>query len=109
MVDEIIIKYESSSTSEITERQISSVSSKISNGKIFIAAYCHLREAVKNFTLNNILEIRINGTITDKDTFFYDNIKDKKKFIKELENTYVQKQNEYNNFLEFYKRIKSYG
>jgi predicted DNA-binding transcriptional regulator YafY len=106
-MDEVIIKYESSSTSEITERQISNASSKISNGKIFISAYCHLRDAVKNFTLSNILEIKVNGNVMDKDLFYYNNIKDKKKFIEELENCYIQKQNEYNNFVNFYNRIKS--
>jgi len=107
-MDEIVIKYESSSTSEITERQISNASSKISNGKIFISAYCHLRDAVKNFTLNNILEIKVNGTIIDRNLFYYNSIKDKKKYKKELENAYIQKENEYNNFLEFYKKIKSF-
>jgi predicted DNA-binding transcriptional regulator YafY len=80
MEKEVIIRYESSSTSEITERQISSISSKISNGKMFFSAYCHLRNAVKSFTLNNVLEIKINGIIVDRDLFYYNNIKDKKSF-----------------------------
>jgi predicted DNA-binding transcriptional regulator YafY len=69
---EVIITYKSSSTSEITERKISDIESKISksNGKIFICAYCHLRDSVKSFTLSNILDIKVNGSTVDKDLFY---------------------------------------
>jgi predicted DNA-binding transcriptional regulator YafY len=105
---EVIITYKSASTSEITERKISCIMSKISNGKLYISAYCHLRDSIKTFTLSNILEIKVNGSIVDKDLFFLDNIKYKDKFLRELENTYVQKQTEFNSFLDFYERVKSY-
>jgi predicted DNA-binding transcriptional regulator YafY len=105
--DVIVIKYESSSTSEITEREISNVSSKISNGGFYISAFCHLRDAIKNFSLNNIIEIKINGVLTDKVVFYLKHIRNKDKFKNELENLLAQKQNEYNRFLELYERMKS--
>jgi predicted DNA-binding transcriptional regulator YafY len=107
MLAEVVITYESSSNSEVTERQISNISSKISNGKMFISAYCHLRDAVKSFSLNNILEIKVNGSIVDKYFFYYNNIRDKKKFKNELDDMLFQKQNEYDKFLEFYNEMNT--
>jgi len=84
-MDKIIIKYQSSKN-EITEREISNVCSQVAENKNkIISAYCHLRETVRSFILDNILEIKINGETIDKELFWKNNINDKKKLIKELE------------------------
>ena len=104
--DTVTIKYESSSA-EITERQISGIVSKISCGKIFISAYCHLRNEPRSFMLDNILEARINGNTVDRDLFYIQNIQDNKKFLKEADKIIVKMQDELNAFLELRERVKS--
>jgi predicted DNA-binding transcriptional regulator YafY len=105
-LDNIIIMYESTSKPEVSKRQISGVTSKVSNGKVFISAYCHLRDSVRSFALSNILEIRVNGAIVDKNVFYYDNIKNKKAFLKDLEKSYILRQDEFNKFVEVYTSLK---
>jgi predicted DNA-binding transcriptional regulator YafY len=105
-MDNIIIMYESASKPEVSKRQISSVMSKVSNGKIFISAYCHLRDSVRSFSLSNILEVWVNGVIVDKNEFYYENIRDKKQFLKDLEKSYILRQDEFNKFVEIYTSLK---
>jgi predicted DNA-binding transcriptional regulator YafY len=100
-MDKIIIKYQSSKK-EITERKISNVYSqeKKKKNKI-LTAYCHLRETVRTFILDNIIEVNKNGEIIDKEQFWKDNINDKKKLLKELEKLLEKKKKEYDEYVEY--------
>jgi len=100
-MDKIIIKYQSSKN-EITEREISNVSSQVAENKNkIISAYCHLRETVRCFILDNILEISINGEKIDKEQFWKENINDKNKLTKELEKMLIKKKKEYDEYVNF--------
>jgi predicted DNA-binding transcriptional regulator YafY len=104
-MDKIIIKYQSSKK-EITEREISSISSQVAENKNkIISAYCHLRETVRTFILDNIIEVIKNGEIIDKEQFWKDNINDKKKLLKELEKLLLKKKKEYNEYVEYIEYI----
>jgi len=100
-MDRIILKYQSSKK-EITEREISNVYSQIAENKNkIIYAYCHLRETVRSFILDSIIEVNINGIIVDKEQFWKDHINDKKKLIKDLEKMLIKKKKEYEEYVEF--------
>jgi len=100
-MDKIIIKYQSSKK-EITEREISNVYSQVAENKNkIISAYCHLRETVRTFILDNIIEVNINGELIDKELFWHDHINDKKKIIKDLEKMLIKKKKEYEEYVEF--------
>jgi len=100
-MDKIVIKYQSSKN-EITEREISNVSSQIAENKNkIISAYCHLRETVRTFILDNILEVTINGEKIDKEKFWKENINDKNKLAKELEKLLIKKKKEYDEYVKF--------
>jgi len=100
-MDKIIIKYQSSKK-EITEREISNVYSQVAENKNkIISAYCHLRETVRTFILDNIIEVNINGELIDKEKFWQDYINDKKKLIKDLEKMLIKKKKEYEEYVEF--------
>jgi predicted DNA-binding transcriptional regulator YafY len=100
-MDKIIIKYQSSKK-EITEREISNVYSQVAENKNkIISAYCHLRDTVRTFILDSIIEVNINGEITDKEQFWHDHINDKKKLIKDLEKMLIKKKKEYEEYVEY--------
>lgn len=98
--DKITIKYKSSNN-EITEREISSVSSGVGNANKTITAFCHLRNEIRSFILDSIIELKINGDIVDKEKFWKQNIKDKKEFTKGLQKTLMKKKKEYENYANF--------
>jgi predicted DNA-binding transcriptional regulator YafY len=105
-LNKIIIKYQSSKN-EITEREISNVSSKIAdNMNKIIYAYCHLRETVRSFNLSNVLEITINGKIMDKEIFWRNNLNDKNNLLKELDKILKKKKKEYDECIVFVESIK---
>jgi predicted DNA-binding transcriptional regulator YafY len=105
-MDKIIIKYQSSKK-EITEREISNVSSKITdNMHKIICAYCHLRETVRSFNLDNVLEIKIDGKIIDKEIFWKSNLNDKNNLIKELDKMLKKKKKEYDEYVLFVESMK---
>jgi len=104
-MDKIIIKYQSSKN-EITEREISNVYSQVAENKNkIISAYCHLRETVRTFILDNIIEVNKNGKIIDKEQFWQDNINDKKKLLRELEKLLIKKKKEYDEYVEYIEYI----
>jgi predicted DNA-binding transcriptional regulator YafY len=104
-MDKIILKYQSSKK-EITEREISNVSSKISdNMSKLIYAYCHLRETVRSFNLDNVLEIKVNGEIVDKEIFWKNNLNDKNNLLKELDK--MLKKKEYDEYVLFVESMKN--
>ena len=83
--DEVIIKYKSAKK-EASEREISGISSRINaRGNKYITAYCHLRRTAKSFSIDSISELRVNGKIEDVKEFWYNNIVDKDKIIKDLQ------------------------
>ena len=101
----IIIKYQSSKK-EITEREISSIMSKVAdNSNKILFAYCHLRDETRSFILDNILEIKLNGKIINKNDFWLDNIKDKNNLIKELEKMLNEKKKEYEDYVNIVNNI----
>ena len=105
-MDKIVLKYQSSKK-EITEREISNVSSKIAdNMNKIIYAYCHLRETVRSFNLDNVLEIKINGKIIDKEIFWKNNLNDKNNLIKELDKMLKKKKKEYEEYVVFVETMK---
>lgn len=105
-MEKIIIKYQSSKK-EITEREISNVSSKITDSmNKIIYAYCHLRETVRSFNLDNVLEISINGEIVDKEIFWKDNLNDKNNLLKDLEKMLRKKKKEYDECVLFVESMK---
>jgi predicted DNA-binding transcriptional regulator YafY len=105
-MDKIVLKYQSSKN-EITEREISSVSSKIAeNMHKIISAYCHLRETVRSFNLDNVIEITINGKIIDKEIFWKNNLNDKNNLIKELDKMLKKKKKEYDEYVLFVETMK---
>jgi predicted DNA-binding transcriptional regulator YafY len=83
----VTITYSSASKNEITERKISNISASYKNGKFTMIAFCHLREAVKCFSLQNILELKINDMPVDKYQFFSRFVKNKNAIIKERDVT----------------------
>ena len=105
-MDKIVLKYQSSKN-EITEREISSVSSKITeNRHKIISAYCHLRETVRSFNLDNVIEITINGEIINKEIFWKNNLNDKNNLIKELDKMLKKKKKEYDEYVLFVETMK---
>jgi len=105
-MDKIVLKYQSSKN-EITEREISSVSSKIAeNMHKIISAYCHLRETVRSFNLDNVIEITINGEIIDKEIFWKNNLNDKNNLLKELDKMLKKKKKEYDEYVSFVENMK---
>jgi predicted DNA-binding transcriptional regulator YafY len=106
-VDKIILKYQSSKK-EITEREISNISSKIAdNMNKIIYAYCHLRDSVRSFNLDNILEIKINETVIDKDIFWENNLNDKINLLKDLDKMLKKKKKEYDDCVLFVESMKN--
>jgi predicted DNA-binding transcriptional regulator YafY len=100
-MDKIIIKYQSSNK-EITEREISNVSSLVAENKNrIIYAYCHLREQIRTFILDSIIEIKINEEIVDKEKFWNDNINDRNKLVKDLEKMLKKKKKEFEEYVVF--------
>jgi len=105
-MDKIVLKYQSSKK-EVTEREISNVSSKIAdNMHKIICAYCHLRETVRSFNLDNVLEIKINGQIIDKEIFWKNNLNDKNNLLKELDKMLKKKKKEYDEYVLFVESMK---
>ena len=101
----IVIKYVSSKK-EVTEREISGISCQVAkNGHKLIYAYCHLREGVTSFILDNIVEIKIDGEITDKDQFWKEHIKDRKKLAKDLEKMLKKKKKEFDQYVELIQSL----
>ena len=104
-MSEIVIKYQSSKN-ELTERKISNIVPRVSDdGKKTINAYCHLRSMNRSFTLNNILEVYLDGEIIDKNKLWKDNINDKKEFVKNIENMLSKKKKEYEYFVALTTRV----
>jgi predicted DNA-binding transcriptional regulator YafY len=104
-MDKIIIKYQSSKK-EITEREISNVYSQVAENKNkIISAYCHLRESVRTFILDSIIEVNKNDEILEKEQFWKDHINDKKKLLKELEKLLAKKKKEYEEYVEYMEYI----
>jgi len=107
-MDKIVLKYQSSKK-EITEREISNVSSKIAdNMNKIIYAYCHLRETVRSFNLDNVLEIKINENIIEKEIFWKNNLNDKNNLLKELDKMLKKKKKEYDECVLFVENMKKY-
>ncbi|MDR3130508.1 MAG: hypothetical protein LBU18_03095 [Treponema sp.] len=105
-MDKIVLKYQSSKK-EITEREISSAFSKIAdNMHKIIYAYCHLRETVRSFNLDNVLEIKVNGEIIDKEIFWKNNLNDKNNLLKELDKMLKKKKKEYDECVLFVDSIR---
>jgi predicted DNA-binding transcriptional regulator YafY len=105
-MDKIVLKYQSSKN-EITEREISSVSSKITeNMHKIISAYCHLRETVRSFNLDNVIEITINGEIINKEIFWKNNLNDKNNLVKELDKMSKKEKKEYDEYVLFVETMK---
>jgi len=105
-MDNVVIKYQSSKK-EITEREISNVSSKITdNMNKIICAFCHLRETIRSFNLDNVIEIKVNGKITDKELFWKNNLNDKNNLIKELDKMLKKKKKEYDEYVVFVETMK---
>ena len=105
-MDKIIIKYQSSKK-EITEREISNVSSKIAdNMNKIIYAFCHLRDTIRSFNLDNVIEITVNGNIIDKQLFWKNNLNDKNNLLKELDKMLKKKKKEYDEYLLFIESMK---
>jgi predicted DNA-binding transcriptional regulator YafY len=101
----IIIKYNSTSENEITERQISGALSKFSNGNFLISAYCHLREDVRSFNLENIIELKIDNEVANKYEFYYDNLKSKKRFMSGIEGVIIGKIMTLKSKVQFIKEV----
>lgn len=99
-MDKIVIKYQSSKK-EVTEREISNISSQVAENKNkIITAYCHLRETVRTFVLDNIIEVNKNDKKIDKEQFWKDSINDKNKLLKDLEKLLIKKKKEYDEYVE---------
>jgi len=99
-----VIKYKST-TSETTERQISKVSPTVAkNGSLNISAFCHLRNEVRSFALENILEVCIDGKAVDKYLFYYDYTPDIDRFKDTCEKVLKQKEIEYHRFIENFEK-----
>ncbi|MCL2138811.1 MAG: hypothetical protein FWH41_04695 [Treponema sp.] len=106
-MDKIVLKY-LSSKNEITEREISNVSSKItSNMNRVINAVCHLRHEVRSFNLDNVLEIKINNEIIDKEIFWKNNFNDKNNLIKNFDKMVKKKKKEYDEYVFFIESWKN--
>jgi predicted DNA-binding transcriptional regulator YafY len=105
-MDKVVLKYQSSKK-EVTEREISNISSKVAdNMNKIIYAYCHLREEVRSFNLNNVLEITVNGKIVDKELFWKNNLNDKNNLLKDLDKMLKKKKKEYDEYVLFVESIK---
>jgi BRCT domain type II-containing protein len=103
----IIMKYQNTK-GEISQRAIDDVHSTISGKSKQIFAYCHLREEMRSFNLENIIELNIDGiTIKDekdKEKFWLDNIRDKKTIIRECKENVEKKKREIENTIAKKKR-----
>jgi len=83
-----VMKYQNS-RGEISEREISDVHSTINGKSRQIYAFCHLREEMRGFNLENIIELNMDGKIIKDENalskFWIDNIRDKKAFAADCE------------------------